>query len=429
MVLLAGGSFAQGQLRHLPQAPKTAIPAGPNFQSVHANTAGEARDGSTCIFSEDFENMTTLGELTAQGWNAAQQVEQAQNEDDGAGLGTFVPAWRIGTAAALSSTYLKIPDSPAGNHLIAANDDGAPCNCIMDSVVLVTPSIDFSGHTDMSLSFRGFSDEGFDGGQMKVFASRNGGGAWELVHTVAPMARALQHIVVDLSAFDGEPNVKIAWKWSDEGAWATGVAVDDICVAPILENNLTLQQVYSADVTVNNLEYTYVPLEQAQPIDVSAIVINNGSQEQTNLVATATVALNGTTVGTYASSPLPALARGEVDTLVIHTHYVPAEAGEVAISVTVGADRTDDFTGDNSGESNIRITNPSAAGLHSAWGRDHDAAESFGGGVNLFRIANLLEVVNPGSIAYGVEVAFGDADPDVIVQAQLLDANSANFDP
>lgn len=431
LLLVAGAVSAQGRFQGIKPMAKGLIPA-PVAQVGQTHGTAKA-GGGNCLFAEDFET-GTVDDLIGNGWVAGPQVEE-QNDDTGVGTGVFINPWRVDVAATGGSTYLPIPDDPSGNHFIVANDDGDPCNCGMDSIYLVTPAIDFSGQTEMSVSFRAYSDEQFGGGQMLVKASSDGGNTWTTVYTVPPVQGAFQNIVADLSAFDGMPSVKIAWTWSDLASWATGVAVDDICVAPILPNNLTLQHAYSADITgdatdltVNTIEYTFMPLEQVQPLTVSAGVLNNGGMEQTNVVLTAHVFMDGSPVGDFTSDVVPSMARGALDTLVVNTGWTPSSPGMVTVDVEVTADQTDDNPGDNDGHTAVRITDAPEADLYSSWGTDDNAAQSFGGGgTDAYKIGNLLEVTRDNSIAYGVYVAFGTVEAGTVVNGQLLDASQSDF--
>jgi hypothetical protein len=78
----------------------------------------------------------------------------------------------------------------------------------------------------------------------------------------------------------------------------------------------------------------------------------------------------------------------------------------------------------------VRITDAPEAELYSTFGVDDNSAQSFGGGgTDQYKIANLLEVVNDNSIAYGINVVFGSLAAGTVMNAQLLDAGTAEFDP
>lgn len=434
LMMVAGGLSAQSPLSGIRRAPKGLAPAVQVRPAVRPH-GGDARGGGNCLLSEDFE-ATTVAALTNAGWSIGPPVER-QDDQTGQGTGQYTDAWRIADAGTGSSTYMTIPDEPPGNHFIVANDDGDPCNCDMADVGLTTPAMDFTGQVDMSVSFRAYADAAFGGDTAQLAVSTDNGTTWTDVYTVPPVEGAWQSLVVHLGAYDNSPSVKLRWHWSDEGEWATGIAVDDICVSPILPNNLTVQAVHAADVrmtngaTPNHIDYSYMPLEQAQPLDITVALLNNGGQAQTNVVADAEVFMNGVSQGTFSSDPLPSLAAEARDSIVINTNWTPDEQGEVRIEVSVHADESEGFPGDNEGLTVMQMTGEGQAHNYSQWGQDDNAANSFsnGGGTDPYKVGNLFEVLTEGSVAYGVGVVFGDLDAGTVVNAQLLDANTQNFDP
>ncbi|MFT3884985.1 MAG: T9SS type A sorting domain-containing protein [Flavobacteriales bacterium] len=432
--LLAGALCAQHPLSTIRQAPKGIAP--PAAKPIPQTNSGAARASSNCVLFEDFESVT-IAELVNAGWSIGPQVERLDRQ--GVPLGRFVDAWRIADAESGSSTYMQVPDEPPGDHFIVANDDGPPCDCDMDNVGLETPSMDFTGLTDMSVSFRVYADQNFGGDTAHVQASTDGGISWENIRSIPGIEGAWQHIVVRLNAYDGLPDVKLRFQWTDLGEWATGVAVDDICVSPILANNLAVQAVYMADVVYagngvpHHIPYTYVPMEQLQPLDITVAVINNGGQPQTHVMAKAKVYKDGDLVGTY-STAVASLAAGARDSLVINTTWTPAQPGEVRVDVTLSAEEPEELPADNSGSARMHVTDQVEEALYNMWGIDANAAGSFsnGGddGLGAFKVGNISEVLNPGSVAYGVAVAFGgDTDPRSVVTVQLLDAGTTNFPP
>lgn len=414
----------------LPSLPKGLAPKQLN-DKVQTKPSDYMKGGGICILEEDFESVTVPNLVTA-GWDIGPQVEQQSST--GVGAGTFVNAWAIGTGAqANNGGYFPVPDIPSGNKSIYANDDGTPCNCDMVDVGLVTPSLDFTGLSAMSVGFRVFNDQLFGGGPSKLQVSVSGGPFTD-VFTI-PASSAWQIRVVDLSAFDGEADVRIRFSWSDGGGgnWATGMAIDDVCVAPILPNNLTLTQVFSEDVTQDNLdpvirsfEYSFMPLSQAENLRIAVAVANNGGVAQTNVTVSAAVTLNGTPVAgsPFTSSPLANLAQGASDTIVINTPWTPSTVGTLVINATLSADATDDNPADNDGTKTFEYSGPSLAQGSNVMARDNGAAGSFFGNQNNgYKIGPLMEIMQSGSVAYGVGVAFGAAGEGLVVHGELLDAN------
>lgn len=381
--------------------------------------------GGNCILGENFEG-TDIGALTAAGWSIGAQVQRV----DGGGP---VDAWRIADAANGGDAYLPIPDDPQGNHFIVANDASAPCDCNMDSVALATPSIDLSGQSHVRVLFRAYAGEVFGGAPLRLYASGDGGGSWALLFTVPAVNDVFQELDVDLSAYDGNANTKLAWCWSDNGTASTGVAIDDICIAPTPANDLSLLNVYSADITQPQtapaIEYTLMPVGQARGIELSAVLRNNGLSTQTNVVATAHLFLDGAPVpGTFTSPVLASLAPDLTDTLVIQTNWTPAQPGQLTMDVDVTATQPDGDPTDNSGHSAMRVTGPSVEALFSQWGVDDGHADNFRShSTHAYRVGNMMRAVPPGSVAYGIYVAFGSFPADSTVEGDLFEVSGNSF--
>ncbi len=119
-----------------------------------------------------------------------------------------------------SSAYWTVP---AHTNYAWANDDA--CNADMSDVWLITPSMDFTSVTGAFLSFATFCK--YDIRTIK--ASIDGGTTWTDVTTVAEYL-TWTTVLVDLAAFDGEADVKLAFHYNDNAAWGYGWAIDDVLV-------------------------------------------------------------------------------------------------------------------------------------------------------------------------------------------------------
>lgn len=419
-LLLAAGTTAQTARMHLPKgvAPKMATPLG---------TANMGQAKGACVLSEDFES-TTIGTLTGAGWDDGPQIE-TQNDNTGVGTGTFVDAWVIDVASnANNGGYFPIPDEPTLNKFAYLNDDGDPCNCDMNDVGLATPSMDFTGLTDMTVGFRAYSDENFGGGDASVEVSTNGGASYTTVFTIPAVEGEWQEFVVDLSAFDGAADVRVRFAWTDNGAWATGFAVDDICVAPVVPNNLSVIKLFTENVTIplgdltqRSIESSVIPLEQVQAVSATARVTNTGGTAQTNVVGTLEVLLNGTSQGTFTSTPIASMDPGDTVMIVINTGWTPNAVGDITLNFSVAADQADDAPSNNSRTRTYEVSNAALANGSNVWARDRGVAGSFSGGVDAYAVANLFESIPAGSTVYGIGVAIGGANEGVLVTAHLFD--------
>ncbi|NND77571.1 MAG: T9SS type A sorting domain-containing protein [Flavobacteriales bacterium] len=375
------------------------------------------------VLEEDFQ--TGVPGLPA-GWetNDVEQLDASGNP-----LGTFVPGFVTGDAdAANNGGFLPIPDI-AGNTFAYANDDGPPCDCDMIDVYLQTPMMDFTDVTNAAVTFNGYQDGNYGSGDWTVLVSTDGT-TWteEFLSTAADDASPeWREIVVTLFDYDGESQVWIRFQWSDAGSWASGFAIDNVVVDAILENNLSLQEVFSADPNNPDLEnvvieYTQVPLEQAVPMWVGGAVTNNGIQTQTNVVVNAELFLNGTSQGTFTSDPIASLDFGQTDSIFIETGWTPDDLGEVEVAISTASDQVDEDPSNNADSESFMIT-------EDIYARDQNSAALFQSNGDLeFRSANLYEMPVAGTVIYGVAVAFGagltnPTQPGTITEVELLNGD------
>lgn len=378
-----------------------------------------------CVLTEDFEG----GAIPA-GWDIGPQVEQ--QDQNHIGLGTFVDAWVVGTGTdANNGTFLPIPDFPPGNLLAYANDDGTPCNCNMDLVRLSTPELDFTNEMNMAVGFLGYNDADFGGGNMEIVVSTDQGAAWTVVETMAAFPGAWQNLVVDISAYDGMPSVMIGWQWTDNGSWATGVGVDNVCVAEILDYNMTMVEAFYADVSgepndplVQSFEYTYLALDQAISTVVGGAVRNNGGMDMTNIIIDCEIFVDNVSQGVFSSNPIAVLIPGDQDTVLFDSGWIPSIAGDVDFVVSVRADSVDMNPNDNEGSKSQFVSDNGTFQTH---GRDGNSAQSFSSNLDanlnpqIYQYGPDFKISNDAQV-YGILVAFGTGSGE-IVQGHLYDAN------
>ena len=131
--------------------------------------------------------------------------------------------WFISTEG--SSENWEIPE--ADGYYACSNDDAANDDGSMD--YLITPEIHFVGLGDIQLSFSSFLN-GEYGETGTVEISLDDGISWIVIEEVEVNSEWTEN-QVDLSAFSGEPSVRIAFHANDNGEWATGWAVDNISIS------------------------------------------------------------------------------------------------------------------------------------------------------------------------------------------------------
>lgn len=381
-----------------------------------------------CFFSADFET----GTLPA-GWDGGTDVEQ--QTPDGVGTGEFVPAWTVGTAAqANANGSFPVPDLPAGGLSVMANDDAPPCNCNMANVTLTTPPIDLTDRTNVWLELRMFNSSVVSGDTAYVLVSTNGTDQ-DTVLTVPPS----QHwalLNADLSAYDGAPALWIRFTWSDGGRWASGVAIDDVCLRERLSNDLTVMEVHTNDITGDpflagdrTLRYRDIPLEQAAALHPSMVIANNGTNSATGITATVTIEHNGSQVFQESGFSVNDLAPGASAILTASTTWVPDQPGNTVVTMEVSSAEADEDDTDNSGAANMRITGPGWANGYAVMAADEGQAQSAIGGSGTYVAATRMEIVHPGSTIKGISAMItGSSSVGAEIRAMLLDGNLAFVD-
>ncbi len=389
---------------------------------------GQAK-AQPCFFGADFDD----GVLPS-GWDIGPLVERRTPE--GIGLGEFVPAWTVGDAEqANAGGFFPVPNVPAGNRFAMANDDAPPCNCDMQEVSLTTPPIDLSGRSGTALECRVFHEQTLGGGPAYVEASMDGNN-WITMALVPVQSGAWRSLVVNLSAFDGQSSVRLRFRWSDNGQWASGFAVDDICLRERLAYDLSVVRTHTHDpsaspFTVNDqsLRYRLLPLEQAGPMTVAVEVINRGMQPMPGVNATAIINQGGVDHGPFAGVAIPLLVPGESAILPISTGWTPTSTGTVTVSITVAGDVADMDPSDNGGSADLRITGPGWEDGYGAMARDEDMPDGLVGGEEVFISGNRVELVNAGSTISGISAVLGVATAEgTIIRAILMDVNMALVD-
>jgi len=393
-----------------------------SFHTMAGKLPAGGAPKSVCVLGADFE-----GGLPA-GWSVGAQVEQ--QDAMGNGLGSFVDAWRTGTSATASvNGYFPVPDVPSGNSFAMANDDASPCNCDMNDVALTSPTFDLSGVQNASMRFRAFNNGAFNGGDGVVEASSDGN-TWTPVATIGAVFHAWQWFQADLSAFDGQSTVTVRIRWSDNGGWAGGLAIDDLCVSARPGHDLVLLDAFLSDArttafdgTVRTLSYTQLPLEQADTLVVKAVVFNAGSLAAINATCSVTITVNGSVQGTLSSS-VAAIGAGDTDTLLVSTGWVPASSGLLEATFTVSALSVDEEPSDNSGVRTLHLTAAGLANGNNAMALDDSTVTGtiFNNG-NDYAVAVRMEPTVSGSTAYAVGFLPGEGSfVKGRVVGKLLDA-------
>ncbi|MCB0770323.1 MAG: hypothetical protein KDC00_07955 [Flavobacteriales bacterium] len=388
-----------------------------------------AQRATDCIAFYDFETIDQFN-----GWDIGPFVD-AQTPG-GEPTGVIVTAWELADATAANANgYFPVPDIPIGNTFVQANDAADPCNCGMNDVKLTTPLFDLSDHVGMALEFRAFH-EGTLGGGPAIVEARNGNDEWSLLDTIIPLPGAWQTIRMDLSAFDGLPEVMIRFRWSDGGGWASGFAMDDMCLRERFANDLTVSKVLLGDPTMpafnmfeQTLPYRQLPVEQFGGLSATMEVVNNGTSSAEVDSMDVDLLWNGAFAEGFRTAGPGVLAPGEHATVQVTHTWTPTGAGRLTVVGKIPSDVPDDDESDNNASGTIEYT---AAGWSAGYGAmsvDNDLVEHRAGGRGNFVLANRMEIVNAGSTAQGASVLLATSSNEgEEIRAILMDANFSFVD-
>jgi len=397
---------------------------------LSATTSTYAQSGEraqACFFEQTCENGLP-GD-----WDFGGMVEQ--QTENGVGLGEFVPAWTVGTSSQLNgSSYFPVPNVPNGNSFLMANDDILPCNCDLNDVIATTPIIDLSARSQVSFACRAFNEMNLGAGSALIQATSNGAD-WDTLLTIPAVAGVWQNIWLDLSSYDGATNFQIRFRWSDGGGWASGFALDDVCLRESFVHDLSIIKAYTHDVAVGpfmggdqSLRYNQLPLEQISPLVVSAEVLNNGTMTEA-VIATVTIWQNGAQVFSISPQPIGDLDPGERLIASIETEWVPTTTGELEIQIDIQPVETDMDPTDNLGTASMRITGQGWDNGYSVMAADEDSITGEVGSSEQFVASVRMEVPNSGGTNNGISVALSASSTiGEEVRAILMDGNLAFLD-
>lgn len=382
-----------------------------------------------CFFTADFE-----GDDPLQGWDPGATVER--QDENGNGLGEFVPAWIVGNADdANVAGYFPVPDAPVGGRFAMANDAAPPCNCAMGEVGLTTPSLDFTDRTGVGMECRVFNDGQFGGGSA-FLESSVGGGPWNLIENIPAINGDWQQLSFDLSSLDGLPDVRLRFRWSDGDTWASGFAVDDICIRERLTYDVSMIAATIGDVTVSafdgstrTLSYRELPLEQASFLSVSVLLRNRGVDPVPVTGVDVNVIQNGVSQIVAGQFPIGTLQPGRDTTIVIALNWTPSEVGSVELDCSINSSTPDNDPSDNSMTAQLRVTGPGWDGGYSAMSCDAGNATGSVGSTDQYIVSNRMEITSSNSTAAGISALLAPGtEVGSVIRAILMDANFALID-
>ena len=372
--------------------------------TILLSSTAVGQERATCLYAEPFS-----GPDMPAGW-AVTPAQVALLDQNGDTTGGFTGPWIIGNAEqANAAGYFPVPDEPHGNTFAMANDDAPPCDCAMSDVSLVSPVYDLSTVPAPAVSYRVYHDGLPTNGRAWLDASTDGT-VWTTLEEIPAVHNAWQHRLVDLGAF-APGSVQLRFRYDDNGNWSSGMAVDDMCIFTRVADDIALVDAWLGDRTVSpfitdvrSLGYSRIPVEQQEPLLLSARVRNNGLNVATDITVETTITPeNGTpvTVGPVVVNALAPLH----DTLVTwNTGFVADVAGHVNISLSIFAANADEEPSDNDASLTYEVTAPDV-GNH-AMALDNDQP-SVALGDDGFSVGCRYELNEGQATIHGVSTRFG----------------------
>ncbi len=258
-------------------------------------------------------------------------------------------AWQIGVAANLPNPnyYSVITSTTASNGF--AFFEGVQFLLqgsvnVQNSWIQMTNSIDCSSESVVTLKFEQ-EYRAFNYDKTYVEVSLDGGTTWvqtiDINPTITANSYATETVVYRNFIVNNSPTVKFRFRWESPNAdnnYGSGYAwqVDDVNILTLSDHDIAIENYYYG---TNGLFYHQIPLAQTAPIEGSAVLKNLGSQNQTNVVLTASESVNNVYTGT--STPVSLLS-GNKDSVIVTTNFTPPAIGSYKMNYSISYNNTDD---------------------------------------------------------------------------------------
>lgn len=277
-----------------------------------------SRTEAQIFFTQDFEGGVQANGLPT-GWN------ESGLSDDG--------IFYVGTDADANSAGFW----PAPAHTLFAQSNDDVCDCDKSEDRLILPVQDFTSQTGGINLIADIYMDGNYSSTGAVEVSTDGGTSWTVVYAMPLVDGAWQdNTSIPLNAYAGMANVSIAFRFNDNGAWASGLGVD----------NVRLESVGGgadlATVSSTGSEYTITPISQVSTIALIADVDNVGTVDITDAVLTANVYVSTDLVTPIqsTSSAATAIDAGMGASLNAGS-FLPTAAGVYVFEYIIASSETD----------------------------------------------------------------------------------------
>ncbi len=217
-------------------------------------------------------------------------------------------------------------------------------------------------------------------------------------------------VKINISAVAGnQPTVYIKIGWS---ARVYFWQIDDMKISEAEANDLSMKSHFFESL---GLPYYQIPVDQITDINFSALITNNGANNQPN--SKLSVDVNVSNIG---SSNPTTINSGNTDSLFLSTGYtLPSSIGQYDVKWSAISDSTDDTPSDNYRTESIMVTDY-------IYARDNDDRDGnrWNSGF-AYEVGNYFDIINTADV-YGLDFVVDDvSNPGSIVYGALysIDAN------
>jgi len=351
--------------------------------------------------------------------------------------GTNPQTWQIGTTGPTGAYLIDPIESTTASDGFALFDSDLHCGGNQVANLTLANGIDCSAQTEVLLSFeqqyRRFWDSTF------VFVSNDDGVNWTKFTVNGELTNndfcdgnpnLVQVYITPVAA--GQSNVKIRFQFYSPSSLnalagcAYSWMIDDVTLSTPLLNNVTINQVYAANIQAD-YDMGLIPVSQADTVQSSVVVANNGSAAQ-DVVLNYSIKRNGTEVNTGSSAAVN-VAPFSIATINIVSNYVPSETGTFTIDVTAAISGTDEDPSDNSGSNGFEMTDnlySAVADVAATTALDLNAAATVAPPYDTYRVGQNFWIRNATSLtAFEISparIAADQATGNVSVDIELFSA-------
>ena len=236
--------------------------------------------------------------------------------------------WPVGD----NTQFVMANDDACRPNQAVPNEDN---NCDFSFVVLELPMIDMSTSENMYLTFDFHNDGNYTGGNAEASVEyKVGSGEWTDLAGNLPKSGDWQEGIFNLSMLDNTDSVYFRFIWTDANYWATGLAIDNITVRQLNDNEISIQSVNQFLPGFSYIStYSKVPQSQLGPgFFFQGIIRNVGNNAQDSV----RLRVNSGTFNTQSwGINLPSLER---DTFTTNDFFLPTATGMYDFSFSAESD-------------------------------------------------------------------------------------------